>query len=118
MKTSETKYVTCPKCGFKAISYFYTCPTCSYNFTSGTFHDEVKRVLAQRVEGKCPFCHSEIQAEVVKCGHCGEWLSPSQRQLVEKAIRAQIATGGVAKFIAALLVISILSQIVILLLSR
>ena len=96
------------------MSYFYECPACSFERKTGKFRDELKGLLAQRVEGKCPYCRSEIETGTAKCKHCGEWLYPAQRQLMDSALKAQITTGRVANFIAIFLVISIAGEVLLL----
>jgi phage shock protein PspC (stress-responsive transcriptional regulator) len=36
----------------------------------------------------CPYCAEEIRAEAVKCRHCGSYLEPGARQLLEEWTRS------------------------------
>ena len=36
----------------------------------------------------CPYCAEEIRAEAVKCRHCGSYLEPGARPLVEEWTRS------------------------------
>ena len=64
-------------------------------------------------EEKCPFCHGEIESGVLKCKHCGEWLEDEHRGQVDRAQKAQIITGKVAKFIGLLVALALLSSVLI-----
>jgi hypothetical protein len=45
----------------------------------------------------CPFCRGDIERGVLKCKHCGEWLSPDKRKEQETVKAAQLETAKSSK---------------------
>ena len=74
--------------------------------------DQYKELLNQ---GKCPFCRGEVETGALKCKHCGEWIEPTHRAKSEaqnaKVQQSQLATGALAKFVGALIILSVLGYL-------
>lgn len=110
----------CPKCG---VQYEidqpgeYQCSQCNQEFIIDPEPQPQPMKIAQPVQTVqpaktteqkqhtiiCPFCKSELPADVKKCSHCGEWLSQADKpksNAVYLLLSFFFGTFGVAEFYA------------------
>ena len=69
----------CPQCGIQRTNASGSCPICGY-------HPDAKNPKESNIT-TCPFCRETIQANALKCKHCGEFLDGRSKSAAIKPIK-------------------------------
>src|SRR5512135_1634056 len=90
--------VQCPSCNQQvtvadaAAGQVVSCPSCGKEMQAPAAAPATGAGAAAAAEApgtrRCPHCGEAIQAEAVKCRHCGEWLDPARRAAVAEGTKS------------------------------
>jgi phage FluMu protein Com len=67
--------ITCPQCSTQSeLDATSLYPGASLSCSCGHIWTHGSRISLQPLKKKCPFCAEDIQAQSIKCKHCGSML--------------------------------------------